>query len=86
MLNSRNIALIMESFFLVHLYEAVMNNNSGHDPVWRTAKDCDGGQCVEIGAQDKIIMIRDSADREGGRIALGQQQWRDFVATVKDGL
>ena len=63
-----------------------MNNNSGYDAAWRTAKDCDGGQCVEIGAQDKIIMIRDSADREGGLIALGQQQWRDFVVTVKDGL
>jgi Domain of unknown function (DUF397) len=69
-----------------HIYEAVMNNNSGFDTVWRTAKVCDGGQCIEIGAQDKIIMIRDSADREGGRIALSHQQWRNFVVAVKDGL
>lgn len=71
---------------MFQIYEAVMTNNSAHDPVWRTAKDCDGGQCVEIGTQDKIIMIRDSADRGGGRIKLGQQQWRNFVATVKDGV
>ena len=63
-----------------------MINNSGFDAVWRTAKVCDGGQCIEIGAQDKIIMIRDSADREGGRIALSHQQWRNFVVAVKDGL
>jgi len=66
--------------------KAVMANNSGFDAVWRTAKDCDGGQCIEIGAKDKIIMIRDSADREGGRIALSQQQWRNFVVAVKGGL
>jgi len=63
-----------------------MANNSGYDVVWRTAKACDGGQCIEIGVQDEIIMIRDSADREGGRIALSQQQWRNFVVTVKGGL
>lgn len=63
-----------------------MANNSGFDAVWRTAKDCDGGQCIEIGAQDKIIMIRDSADRGGGRIVLSQQQWRNFVVVVKDEL
>jgi len=63
-----------------------MANNSGFDAVWRTAKDCDGGQCIEIGAKDKIIMIRDSADREGGRIALSHQQWRNFVVAVKGGL
>lgn len=63
-----------------------MANSSGYDAVWRTAKGCDGGQCIEVGIQDKIIMIRDSADREGGRIALSQQQWRNFVIAVKDGL
>lgn len=63
-----------------------MANSSGYDAFWRTAKDCDGGQCIEIGVQDKIVMIRDSADREGGRIALSQQQWRNFVIAVKDGL
>ena len=51
---------------------------------WRTAKDCDGGQCVEIGVRDNIIMIRDSADRPGGLIALGHQEWRRFVAAVKN--
>jgi uncharacterized protein DUF397 len=76
----------MKSFPGSHIYEAVMANSSGYDAVWRTAKDCDGGQCIEIGVQDKIVMIRDSADREGGRIALSQQQWRNFVITVKDGL
>jgi hypothetical protein len=62
-----------------------MTNNSAYGPAWRTAKGCDGGQCVEIGAQDEIIMIRDSADREGGRIKLSRQQWLNFVATVRDG-
>ena len=63
-----------------------MTNNSGFDAVWRTAKDCDGGQCIEIGTQDKIILIRDSADCEGGYIVLSQQQWRNFVVSVKGAL
>lgn len=62
-----------------------MSDESEYEVSWRTAKGCDGGQCVEIGVLGGVVMIRDSADHDGGRIALNQQEWRKFVTTVKDG-
>jgi Domain of unknown function (DUF397) len=51
---------------------------------WRVAERCDGGQCVEIGFGHQAVMIRDSADRDGPRITLSQEKWREFLAGVTD--
>jgi len=71
---------------VLNSFEVPMIGESGTEMTWRTARDCDGGQCVEIGIQDNVVMVRDSADRDGGRIALDDQQWRRFVAALKNGL
>jgi Domain of unknown function (DUF397) len=59
---------------------------SAGQPTWRIAKRCDGGQCVEIGILGEVVMIRDSADPYGIRIVLSHNEWREFVASVKDGV
>jgi Domain of unknown function (DUF397) len=45
-----------------------------------------GGQCVEV-ARDLpgIIAVRDSKDPEGGALTLTPEQWRAFIAWVRDG-
>ncbi len=55
------------------------------EPQWRTARQCDGGQCVEIGILGDSVLIRNSAARDGGRLTLSRDEWQEFVAGVKDG-
>ena len=63
-----------------------MSIESAGQPTWRIAKRCDGGQCVEIGILGEVVMIRDSADPDGIRIAVSHKEWLEFVANVKDGV
>jgi len=49
------------------------------------ASRCDGGACVEIGTLGDSVLIRNSADRDGERLALSHDEWQEFVAGVKDG-
>jgi len=55
------------------------------EPKWRTAGQCDSGQCVEIGILSDSVLIRNSAARDGGRLTLSRDEWQEFVAGVKDG-
>ena len=44
-----------------------------------------GGQCVEVGAADQLIAVRDSMDPQGPALAFGPQDWRRFTDRVKAG-
>ena len=55
------------------------------EPQWHTARQCDGGGCVEIGILDNSVLIRNSSDRGGERLVLSRGEWQEFVAGVKDG-
>ena len=63
----------------------MVGDGSADQPIWRTAKQCDTGACIEIGTLDDSILIRNSADRDDIRLALSRGEWREFVAGVKDG-
>ncbi len=78
--------LTLESMLASIFFEVLMTDESECDMIWRTARECDGGQCVEIGLLGNVVMIRDSADRDGGRIALNHQGWRKFITVMKDGI
>jgi hypothetical protein len=43
-----------------------------------------GGQCIEVAASGHIL-VRDSKNPGGGRLAFGAQVWREFAARIKDG-
>jgi Domain of unknown function (DUF397) len=55
------------------------------EPIWRTARRCETGGCVEIGILGDSVLIRNSADRNGERLTLRRDEWQEFVAGVKDG-
>jgi hypothetical protein len=42
-----------------------------------------GGQCVEVGAADHLIAVRDSKDPDGARLAFGREAWEAFAARLK---
>jgi hypothetical protein len=41
-----------------------------------------GGNCVEVGRADRIV-VRDSQDREGPRLAVTADEWRAFTRNIK---
>lgn len=55
------------------------------EPIWRAAGRCDSGACVEIATLSESVLVRSSADGEGICVTLSKQEWREFVARVKNG-
>jgi hypothetical protein len=43
-----------------------------------------GGQCVEVATSGRVL-VRDSKNPDGKRLAFTPQAWREFAARVKDG-
>jgi len=43
-----------------------------------------GGQCVEVAASARVL-VRDSKNPDGKRLAFTPQAWREFAKRVKNG-
>jgi len=52
---------------------------------WRKSSysDANGGSCVETASGDGMILVRDTADRDGGTVTFTADAWRAFMADVK---
>jgi hypothetical protein len=55
------------------------------DPTWRksTRSSGNGGACVEVGAQARGVLVRDTTDREGETLAFTADAWASFTASLK---
>ena len=42
-----------------------------------------GGQCIEVAASGRVL-VRDSKNPNGVRLAFSVQVWRQFAARIKD--
>ena len=42
-----------------------------------------GGQCIEVAASGHVL-VRDSKNPDGGRLAFSAQGWREFAARIKN--
>jgi hypothetical protein len=58
---------------------------SGDEPVWRSARRCDTGQCLEIGTVGDFVMVRNSADPDRACVTLSRDEWHAFISGVKNG-
>ena len=54
--------------------------------IWRKsrASGADSG-CVEVATKTSSVLVRDSRDRFGTRLAFSPPQWQLFVRLIKDG-
>jgi hypothetical protein len=52
---------------------------------WRksTYSDANGGQCVEAASGHGFVLVRDTADRDGGTPTLSAEAWQRFADTLK---
>ena len=58
------------------------------EPRWRKSSYSGngGGDCVEVASDPTgFVLVRDSKDREGPRLALSDQAWSAFVDEIKQG-
>jgi hypothetical protein len=54
---------------------------------WRTSSysGTNGGQCVEVGNDSRLIAVRDSTDPDGSVLAFAADTWTAFAERVKAG-
>lgn len=62
-----------------------MNSKSAGELTWRTSKFCESGACVEVGTLGESVLIRNAADPDALHVTLTRDEWRVFLAGVKDG-
>lgn len=49
---------------------------------WRKSSRSGTGNCVEVAVLADRVMIRDSKDPEGPRLAITPAEWRNFLRTL----
>ena len=54
-------------------------------PAWRTSSysGSGGGQCTEVAAVPEAVLVRDSKDPAGPRLAFSPQAWEAFARQAK---
>lgn len=54
---------------------------------WRVSTLCDSATCVEIALSkdQELVAMRDSKHRLGSQLIFQANEWRDFVAGVRNG-
>jgi len=55
------------------------------EPAWRVSTYTGGnGNCVEVAAVARTVMVRDTKDQAGVVLAFAPQSWRRFAAAIKE--
>jgi Domain of unknown function (DUF397) len=54
---------------------------------WRksTYSSSNGGDCTEVAAAPSAVLVRDSKNPDGPRLAFGPDTWRAFADRVRTG-
>ena len=55
------------------------------DNTWRKSSysSGSGGNCVETGTADGVVLVRDTTDRDGGTLAIDAGSWMTFLNTIR---
>ena len=43
-----------------------------------------GGNCIEVGSKQNVIVVRDTKDRQGPVLKVSAEAWRRFADRLKD--
>ncbi|MFI5934904.1 DUF397 domain-containing protein [Actinoplanes sp. NPDC051494] len=54
-------------------------------PAWRRSSKCANGNCIEVAKVGESYLIRDSSRPDEQPLTFLADEWRAFVAGVKDG-
>ena len=58
-----------------------MDRDNGN---WRKASYSNGsGDCVEVADTARVVLVRDTTDRDGGALTFTTDAWRAFLGTLR---
>ena len=53
-------------------------------PVWRVATYTGGnGNCVEVADATRVVLVRDTKDRDGAMLSVPAEAWKAFTNDLK---
>ncbi len=58
---------------------------SSDDLPWRIAQSCNGGTCIRVAPNGKMIVVGDSKDPRGPVLSYTRSEWRAFITGIKRG-
>jgi hypothetical protein len=52
---------------------------------WRKSSfsSAQGGSCVELASGRGVVLVRDTANRDGGTLAISADVWQEFITTLR---
>jgi hypothetical protein len=51
---------------------------------WRkSTRSGTNGSCVEVGGATRVVLVRDTKDRDGGALAFTADAWEAFTASLR---
>jgi hypothetical protein len=52
---------------------------------WRKSSysDASGNACVEVGDAARVVLVRDTTDRDGATVAIPARAWRAFTRALR---
>ena len=65
-------------------YSGTNGGNCVEVATWRKSTKSDtNGSCVEVGAAARVVLVRDTKDRDGGTLAFTASTWEAFTASLR---
>jgi len=52
---------------------------------WQGPRQCSAGTCVQVATTEDHVYVRDGKHPEGTPLRFTHEEWRAFVASVRDG-
>ena len=61
------------------------HQEGGRGMDWRKSSysGANGGDCVEVADDARVVLVRDTTDRDGGTLAFTAETWQAFLGTLR---
>jgi len=78
-------AAYTEHVVLPRFRECGNHQEGGRSMDWRKSSysGANGGNCLEVADDARVVLVRDTTDRDGGTLAFTADAWAEFLGTLR---